>query len=287
MKPTLPRLTAALLVTLMAAGACSSGSSGDSSAGAATSQTRADSVAAPAPAPAKAATSTPEQPAIISTGTVTLRAADVAAARTDVQRIADRYDGDISQQETTVGDGQQASHARLVLRIPAASFARAMADLEQVGDLEDSRARSKDVTTQVIDVDERVKSARASLARIRALLGRAEKIGDVLAIESRLASREADLNSLLAQHKHLADQTALSTITVTIDRREVAPTRESSGGFVSGLEAGWHGLTAAATAVVTVVGALLPWLPVLLVVTVPTWLLARRRRLAATAGPAE
>lgn len=52
--------------------------------------------------------------------------------------------------------------------------------------------------------------------RIRALLAQADTIGDVLAIESELASREADLDSLVARRTALRDQVTTSTLTVDL-----------------------------------------------------------------------
>jgi hypothetical protein len=214
---------------------------------------------------------------------VSLHADDVARARAQVRRVAATYAGSVSDEQTTTSDGKRMGYAQLVLRVPARSFSAAMDELEHVADLVDSDTTSQDVSTQVIDVDERVKSARASIDRITALLARAEKIGDVMAIEAQLSTREADLNSLLRQQAHLADQTSLSTITVTIDRPAPAPHRQRAArtGFLAGLAGGWDALSGFGTGVATVVGALLPWVPVLLLVIAPVWLLARRRRPAA------
>ena len=312
MLTTVARVTAALAVPLLLIAGCSSGSSGgsndsSSSSGSARStasspgRQAADMAAGPAAAPQAAAGAAAggsvadtapgiEQPSIISTGSVSLHAKDVAQARADAQHVADKYGGQVTDQETTTADDQKMGTARLVLRIPTRSFDQAMADLEQVAQLVDSSTTSEDVSTQVIDVDERVKAARASIDRITTLLSRAEKIGDIMAIEAQLSQREADLNSLLRQQAHLADQTALSTITVSIDRPTVVHhTRKAAdkAGFVAGLSAGWHALSGFATGVATVAGALLPWVPVALLIGIPVWLAVRRsRRTSAPAAPA-
>jgi hypothetical protein len=242
---------------------------------------------AASPLPAGAA---PGQRAVVSTGDVSLRAADVARARAAVQHVADAYAGQVADQETTAGEDQRLTYARLVLRVPTRSFARAMADLEQVAELVGSSATTEDVSNQVIDVDERVKAARASIERIRLLMSRAERIADVMAIEAQLARREADLDALLRQQAHLADQTSLSTIAVGIERTRAAHrarTGTDDAGFLAGLRGGWHALRGFATVVATVGGALLPWLPVALVVGVPAWLFVRRfRRPSPPAAPA-
>ena len=224
--------------------------------------------------------------AIISTGSIATETTDVAKARTQVQHVADKLSGQVSEQETGTDEDGGPGHARMVLRIPSASFAKAMAELEKLGTLVDSSTTATDVTTEVIDTDVRVKNARASIERIRTLLARAEQIGDVISIESELADREAELNSLLAQQAHLADQTSLSTITVSISRDGETSRDDDESGFLPGLSAGWGALGAVGTWLATIAGALLPWIPVLALVGVPVWLFVRRRRAPRTVEPA-
>jgi hypothetical protein len=118
---------------------------------------------------------------------------------------------------------------------------------------------------------------RRSIDRIRALLDQAADIDDVVRIESELASREAELDSLLRRQEELAKLTALATVTVTF----LAPGSEAEQanvGFVSGLRGGWNALVEAAKVAMAIIGALLPFALVAAAVGVPTWLAIRRRR---------
>lgn len=227
---------------------------------------------------------------IISTGSVALDAKDVGKTRTQVQQISDRYAGQVTEQETSDSDDdgpkEGLSHARMVLRIPSKSFDDAMADLEDTATLVDSNTTTTDVTTEVVDTEVRVKNARTSIERIRTLLSRAEAIGDVIAIESELARREADLNSLLAQQAALEDQTSLSTITVNIDRAGPGGSSDDDPGFLAGLSAGWDALGASARVLAVALGAIIPWTPVLLLLAAPLWLLSRRRKQVVATVPA-
>ena len=228
---------------------------------------------------------------VISKGTVVLRSRDVAGARFDVRQIVDRYAGEVSDEQTDTDEDGEVVSAHLVLRIPAADFGEAMADLEDVADLKFSGRSAKDVTTQVIDTQVRLRAQRRSIARIETLLDRAQNLRDIVLIESQLTRRQADLDSLEQQSAYLRDQTSLATITVDIDHEQAA-TEEADDrtGFLVGLSAGWHGLVAVAVGLATAAGALLPWAVVLLVLAVPGWLMAhwlRRRRAAPGEAPAE
>ena len=220
--------------------------------------------------------------AVISTGTVTLRSNDVAQAKFDVQKVIDAHRGEISDEQTGTDDEGRINRSRLVIRVPSQFFDEAMAELGQVADLRSAKRTSEDVTTEVIDIAVRVRAQEKSLERIELLLARAQNLRDIIAIESQLSRRQADLDSLKAQQAFLADQTALSTITVFLEKTEkAAPVEKHEAGFLAGLERGWDALGRAATVLATGLGAVLPFMVVLLLLGVPTWLLLRsllRRR---------
>lgn len=228
-----------------------------------------------------------QQPALISTGTVSLRSDDVADTRFDVQKVADRYRGQVTDSETRTDQEGEVRDARLVLRVPSAEFTEAMDELEKVADLEASTSTSEDVTTQVVDTRVRIRVQRASIARIEELLQRAGSIRDVVAVEQQLTQRQERLNSLLRQQAYLADQTSMSTITVHVERADAARTEPEpvEAGFLSGLRAGWDGLTTVLLGLATVTGAVLPFVALGLLLGAPAWLLlrpvVRRRRAAA------
>lgn len=230
--------------------------------------------------PQPAGQADPAAPAVISTGTVSLEAEDVGRARLDVRKIVDTYRGTVTEQETTTGEKGEVSTARLVLRVPSARFADATADLEDVATLTGSTSSGEDVSTQVIDIEARVRAQRKSVERIEALLARAESLQQVVSIESQLARRQADLDSLVAQQTWLADQTSLSTINVYIEQpaeETEEDGEETADGFLGGLSEGWDSFVAGGVAVLTVLGFVLPWLVLLTLLALPVWLLLRRR----------
>jgi hypothetical protein len=57
------------------------------------------------------------------------------------------------------------------------------------------------VTDEVVDVDSRIASQRRSIDRIRVLLDQAVNIDDIVRIESELADREAEMDSLLQRQE--------------------------------------------------------------------------------------
>ncbi len=218
--------------------------------------------------------------AVISTGQVTLEADDVAKARREVQQVIDAYLGTISEEEGTTNDDGVAESTRVVIRVPSKHFAKAMTDLEGVADLRSSTSNAEDVTTKVIDNDVRLRAQEKSLERIEALLASAENLNEVIAIESQLARRQADYDSLRSTQAWLKDQTTLSTITLNIQLAEKETVDKKSTGFIGGLDRGWDGLIAALVGLGTLLGLVLPFAALIALLGVPLWLLIRgvRRR---------
>jgi hypothetical protein len=215
--------------------------------------------------------------AVISTGTVDLATREVAEIRARVSSVLEAHDGVLADERTTTDEKGRTAYARLVLRVPAEDFAAVMDQLAGLGRLVDSSRKSEDVTTEVIDVDQRVEVQRAGLQRTVALLDRANTLADILKIEDEITRRRADLDSLVGQQRYLRSQTSLSTITVTVDRTLPAPVAHT-GGFVGGLRSGWDGLTAFLGWVVTAVGTLLPFTLLLVVLAPLAWVVRRALR---------
>lgn len=305
--------TAATVTVLGLAAACGAGSDagsdgGDAAGGSAVSapmpadaDRAADDAAFAADLEAEAATAASRQDApapaedgeqkLISNGTVQLKSDDVAKAIFDVRNVVDTYAGEVEANETQTDDEGDPLRARLQVRVPTDRFDEAMQDLERVAVLVSSSGNTKDVTTEVLDRDIRVQVQRRSIERISLLLEQATTIRDVVAIEAQLSQRQADLAVLEKEQRYLADQTAMATINVSLERikaeKKPPAEKEDDSGFFAGLATGWDALKTFGVGLATVLGALLPWLVVAAVLAVPGLPLLRRlRRKEAAAAPA-
>jgi Domain of unknown function (DUF4349) len=292
-------LTVAALVAGVALAGCSGGASGQSSSsaggpavapeaapGGGTANDKAGAPAAGADRVAQAPDLRVDQRSIVYTGSITIRVDDVNAAAAKAEAIADGAGGFVSGDKRNVSGG--ASDATLELRVPAEKFQSVVDQLARTLGTEEQRGIStEDVTEQTVDLDARIAVQQARVDSGRRLLARAKTLNDLVMLEKEVATRESDLASLQAKKRHLADLTALSTITVVLlAPKAAAKPRENPAGFLSGLSGGWKALVASLTVLMTVLGALLPWL---LVVGIPAavafYVIRRRvRRPAEAAG---
>ena len=150
-----------------------------------------------------------------------------------------------------------------------------------------STESAEDVTTRVIDVDQRVRTLRNSLADLHRFQRSATNVRDLLRYENDITSRQSELQSLTAQQRYLSDQTAMATITVQLSTPAhyvPPPGPLAHAGFLAGLRGGWHALVDLGVVAVTVLGAALPFAVIVALVGVPVWVglraLVRRRRTA-------
>ena len=227
--------------------------------------------------------------AVIATAEMTLRSQDVTATVDAIELIASSAGGFVSGRDVSSNpDDPKGTRAVLVLRVPTATLDRVIDRAQEEGEVVRITADEQDVTETVVDVDSRVDSARASVERIRSLLGEATTIGEVVRIESELSRRESDLESLLAQQRSLANQTELATLSVTVlAPNAVEPPPEDTTGFLPGLQRGWDALVGVVVVALTTIGVLLPFLVVGALVLGPIAAAWRRRRTGAAPATVE
>jgi hypothetical protein len=214
---------------------------------------------------------------IVSTATVALSVEELDAAVARVDRLVDDESGLIFAEDTDLREG---AVTHLTIKVPPAAFRDALTALADIGEVETQTITTDDVTDQVVDLDSRITTAEASVTRLRLLLDRAERISDITTIENQLLQRETDLETLRGQQRTLERQVALATIDVTLSAERTSPPPpedDSQVGFMDGLRGGASALHTFAIGVSAVVGALLPWSPLLLVGAFVLWRLTRRR----------
>jgi hypothetical protein len=75
-----------------------------------------------------------------------------------------------------------------------------------------------EVTMQLVDLEARLRNLRASETALLDLMTQATTVSDVLAVQTQLTSVRSDIESYDAQRAALADQVAMTTISVTISQ---------------------------------------------------------------------
>jgi hypothetical protein len=289
---------AALAALALTGAACTGGGDGGESAVAERAADAGGSVAYDGRPPAEGAEAAPtgvnrtvvKVRSVIRTGEVAVTNDDLDAARAELDEVLVALDGIIDSESTQHDRKGRIERSTLVVRVPVDRFKAAMTALQGLGTAEHSDTSSKDVTTEMIDVDERVETLENSLDRLQRFQREAAGIDDLIRYEQQITDREAELQSLKSQQAYLADQTSMSTITLHLSVPEKfvpPPGALDDAGFLAGLKSGWNALQDTVVVVLTVIGAVLPFALLLGLVGVPLWLVLRRALRTRPAAAAE
>lgn len=198
----------------------------------------------------------------------------------ELATIATASGGFIQDSSASPASEYQGETAYATLRVPANKLDAVTQDVLALGTYVSSSQSETDVTLQKTDLDARIASLRTSIDRLTALMANATTTADLLAAESALAERQAELDSLVAQRDYLANQVDLATLSVSlIQTYDAAPTSQS---FWDGLSQGWASVVTAASVFVVAAGFLLPWVAILaglgLLAWLIIWLVTRRNK---------
>ncbi|MFC5673177.1 DUF4349 domain-containing protein [Streptomyces incanus] len=234
------------------------------------------------PPPAGRSTTTSH---IIRTASLTVQVKDAPTALADARTTTENAGGYVGD-ENTRQDEEGHDLTRVVLRVPAEKYDKVLSDLEGAGTLVERSAKAEDVTDQVVDVESRIKTQRASVARIRELMDQATRLSDVVTLEGELSTRQADLEALLARQASLKDRTSLATITLTLSETPVEEsTKDDDPGFLDALAGGWDAFVTMLRWLAVAIGAVLPFAVVAALLAL-LWLKAVRPGLSRRTRPA-
>lgn len=308
---TAAAIGAALLVTLAlaacggggddsssSAGVASSGDSAgrgaDSSGGAAPSEGSPDSPSKDGASgstadPVTAANLAANQESLARRASIALQVKNIGQAVAKVRATTATAQGIVLSENigTAAGNAPLAESAKvtattygeITISVPSAELDRVLAELGSVGTVIRSTSSSENVGGQIVDTTSRLQTMRVSVERVRAFLEDARDLNQIVALEAELTRRQSDLESLEAQLASLKGSVARSPIQISLTTEPGAIVEEpDQAGFLVGLERGWDAFTASASVMLTVVGALLPFLALFALLGVPVWWYIRRRR---------
>jgi len=109
------------------------------------------------------------------------------------------------------------------MRVPAANYQEALAQVEGLGTLVNLRSSSNDVTVQYTDLNATLLSLQAEQASLLKILGQSTNINSTLNVESRIQGVDQQINAV--QSAILQTKTLVSYATIAAFLEEKAPTQ--------------------------------------------------------------
>jgi hypothetical protein len=127
--------------------------------------------------------------------------------------VAGTYGGFV-QSSSTAGTDERSGE--LVLRVPADRFDDAMADLADLGNVDQQSVSGEDVSAQFVDLEARLRTWQSQEAVLLDLMGRATTIEETIRVQRELQDVQFRIEQIQGQLRLLEDRTELSTIQVSL-----------------------------------------------------------------------
>lgn len=210
-----------------------------------------------------------------------------------IASIAEKHGGFVVNSESRQNDRNLQSAPRtsinVIARVPAAKFDETIQEIQQLGgNVPHRKITGQDVTEEFIDLEARTRAKRALETQFLEIMKRAQKVSDALEVQSQLAEVRGEIERLEGRRRFLENQSALSTINITLQ----TPTpivAATTGGFWHSIKLAFgDGLDTAADIVLGLVRFVIVMIPVVVLILLPLWLLVRwlRRRVEWPRRPA-
>jgi hypothetical protein len=175
-------------------------------------------VGAPQVAPGGAPASSPASSSAADAAPLLVYTAHLAMS---VYRVDEVREGVITAVRELGGVMTLESAAQVTVRVPAARFQEALDRVEELGEVVSRNVRAQDVGEEFRDIGIRIETLEAMRRRVERLLEQAQDVQAALEVERHLERITVELERLKGRQRFLADQVALSTITVTFQERQV------------------------------------------------------------------
>jgi hypothetical protein len=159
---------------------------------------------------------------VIRTATLRIVAKEFGGVRAAVEGIVSQAGGFVDQM-TVTGDNAAARELRGTLRVPGDRMSATLASLRAIGQVVEDTQGSQDVTDQIVDLDARLASARATEKRLTELLAnRTGRLSDVLEVEREITRVRLDIERLDAEKTNMGRRVSYATIDISIaeERKE-------------------------------------------------------------------
>ncbi len=151
---------------------------------------------------------------------LTFTVSDVEVAATKASSIATSLGGYI--QSSSISD----EGGYIILKVPRERLSEALSLLKSLGKLEREEFNTIDLTNSIVDVDARLRNAKAEEGRLLELLNKAENMNDILEIEGRLSAVREKIERLEAMKKGMERRVDYSTIQLELRKKGVRPSED-------------------------------------------------------------
>src|SRR5581483_8130060 len=194
----------------------------DSAASVASGGAASTSAGAPVPVPPAPVVAHNQKIVKNATLTVEVKRNGFRAAFDRAASVAEGHGGFVVSSDSTQDRGTL-SVGSLVIRVPVAAFDAVRTELGQLGTVKNEQLSGEDVSSQLVDLDARITSLQTQEAALRALMSKANTIGDTITVQTQLTQVRQQIEQLAGEKARVNDAADLATIRVSLGEVGAAP----------------------------------------------------------------
>jgi hypothetical protein len=166
----------------------------------------------------------------------------------------------------------------------AAEIEAALADLKGLGTVKRQSVSGQDVTARFVDLEGRLRNWKAQEVVLLNLMSKATTIVDSIRVQGQLQEVQANIEQIEGQLRLLSDQTAMSTISLSMAEAGPVPPPPAKSTLAGAWHQALHGFVAVLAAVFVGLGYLIPLGVIALLIAFGWRLVTRRSRPAVAEG---
>lgn len=224
----------------------------------------------------------PAERLIIKTGEMTLVVTDVPATVKNIVAYAEKNGGFVVVNQ--IYKNGLIPYGEVTVRIPSKAFEGGMLEVKALGDVQRENVVGQDVTEEYVDLGARLNNLQATEKQFLAIMAKATKITDILAVQRELSQVRGEIESMQGRMKYLKTSADMSSLTVYLSTDpSVLPTIEDSNEWkpLAVLKSAARGLIAVGKGLANAVIYIAVFIPLWILIALIVWgirALARRRR---------
>src|SRR5262245_18167243 len=191
--------------------------------------------------------------------------------------IAEKHGGFVviseSKHNEAASQNVASTEVNVVVRVPAQQFQATLDEIRAVGGrILHDKSSGQDVTEEYIDLEARIRTKRALEAQFLEIMKQTRNISDALSVQSQLADVRTEIERLEGRRRFLENQSALSTINVTL-HTPTPVVAAATRGFLYDLKSALgDGADIGAGIFLGVIRVLTVIIPVAIFILLPTWM---------------
>ena len=232
---------------------------------------------------------------IIRNGELSIEIDSPTEGQRKITSIAESHGGFVVtsefRQQDNRGQTKPSETVTVVVRVPSAQFGPALEQIRAVGSrVIQEKVSGQDVTEEYIDLEARIRTKKALEAQFMEIMKQARKVSEALEVQSQIADVRTEIERLEGRRRFLENQSAMSTINITLQSPAPLVTATTSGFGNDIKQAFGDSIDVGAAIILGLIRFLIVMVPIGVFILLPAGLLVRyfirRLRLAQKPEPA-